>query len=229
MKHSKLIPWFCLLFLVTSCLSTGYDTIILPETKSSNSLSTTINEEYISLSTQEALEEYMPIYEGSDPPVIEGTYLISTMEAVYASDGGFYEGELSYDMKIRFTNQNTEENMLSYYEECVDYEDDYASSDEVNIIGSGDDFTTYFIASGSYLDVNYEEALLISGTLTSSGIEDIYYAFVMLEKGSDPDYYLMDEGEYRIFKDGDNLAEETDWNKSVLLKPIGINSLILSK
>jgi hypothetical protein len=51
----------------------------------------------------------------------------------------------------------------------------------------------------------------ISGTLTSSGISDFHSAFIMLEKGPDPSNKLVAVNTYRVFKDGDNLAERYNW------------------
>ena len=42
--------------------------------------------------------------------------------------------------------------------------------------------------------------------MTSAGIKDLYYSFVMIDK-NDPNNHLMDIGDYRVFKDGDGLAE----------------------
>jgi len=52
---------------------------------------------------------------------------------------------------------------------------------------------------------------LISGTLTSSGIINFHYAFVLLEKGSDPTNQLVPVNTYRIFKDSDGLAINNTW------------------
>ena len=44
------------------------------------------------------------------------------------------------------------------------------------------------------------------GTKSSSGIRNLEYAFVMVEKGDDPNHKLMEEGVFRVFKDKDGLA-----------------------
>jgi len=211
MKKVKFILWLCLPFLILSCLTTGEDTIILPQAEE---VSVGIEEEAIPLSLQQELEVYMPIHEGSNPPVIDGTYLISTMKAVYASDNYFKPGDLAYDYKIRFTNPNTKDNTLSYSEMDM-VEDVYGSSDEVTIIGSGSDFTAYFVTSGKSSGISCKVATLISGTWTKSGIKNLYYAFVMLEKSYDPESSLMNVNEFRVFTDGDGLAVNSTWSKSV--------------
>ena len=215
MKRIKFILWLCLPLMLPSCLTTGEDTIILPPTEE---VSAGIDVEAIPLSLQQELEVYMPIYEGSNPPVIEGAYLISPFKAVYASDNVFDPGDLAYDYKIRFTNQNTKNNTLLYNEMDM-VEDSYASSDEVAIIGNGNDFTAYFISSGKSSGISYKAATLISGTWSGSGIKNLYYAFVMVDKGDDPNFILMGKDEFRVFTDGNGLAENSTWSKSAQINP----------
>lgn len=71
---------------------------------------------------------------------------------------------------------------------------------------------------GTSSGIYTKTALVISGTKTNTGIKGIRYAFVMVEKGDDPDTKLMDEGVFRVFEDGDGLALIATW-------PANINGL----
>ena len=51
----------------------------------------------------------------------------------------------------------------------------------------------------------------MSGTKTAEGIQNLQYAFVMVEKGDDPEGILMEEGVFRVFKDGDEISYYTSW------------------
>ena len=51
-------------------------------------------------------------------------------------------------------------------------------------------------------------------TKLSSGISNLYYAFIMVEKGSDPNHDLMEEGIFRVFKDKDGLSVNTTWSRA---------------
>ncbi|WP_300814093.1 fimbrillin family protein [uncultured Bacteroides sp.] len=163
---------------------------------------------------QDALEPYMPIYNGINPPIVEGQYLISQMVTVYCEDqgvGGYDPGDVVKDTYIRFYNQNTTNNTL-------DYEDKSGNSASVGkgafISGYGDYFSAFFNTEGVSDGIKYKTALIISGIKTSSGIRDLYYAFIMVEKGADPEEELMDEGVFRVFKDGDGLAANTAWTRN---------------
>ena len=47
--------------------------------------------------------------------------------------------------------------------------------------------------------------------MTSDGIKDCFYGFVMLDKDDDPDKTVMPVGSFRIFKDKDGLSVPTTW------------------
>ena len=39
----------------------------------------------------------------------------------------------------------------------------------------------------------------------------MYYGFILLDKGDDPDSTLMKKGVFRVFKDGDGTSNTTTW------------------
>lgn len=173
------------------------------------------------------LGEYIPIYSGVNPPIVEGAFLIDPLVTVYCEDydeGGFEPGDIVTSKCIRFSNQNTVDNTLDY--------DAYSVSGSSNdsgtgafISGSGDNFTAFFNTVGTSSGIYTKEALIISGTKTEEGIKDLYYAFVMVEKGDDPNDYLMDEGVFRVFKDSDGLSVNTSFDESYLTRA-AVNALL---
>lgn len=159
---------------------------------------------------QDALKPYMPVYDGINPPIVEGEYIMSPSVAVYCEDDGYDPGDVVKDYYLHFYNQNITNNTLDYEGKHVD-SDSYEFGQGAFISGYGDNFSAFFNTDGATDGIKTKTALIISGTKTSSGIKDLYYAFVMVEKGPDPDDELMDEGVFRVFKDGDGLAENTTW------------------
>ena len=101
----------------------------------------------------------------------------------------------------------------------LDYQEKEGSQEAVGkgcfISGEGNKFSVFFNTEGitrySY-DINYKTALVISGIKTDYGIEDLYYAFVMVDKDSDPSHYIMEVGDFRVFRDGDGLSYENYWS-----------------
>lgn len=202
-----------LLFLVviaiglTGCLREGIDTIALPFGK--------IPDGVIPQEIREQFEEYMPIYEGVTPPDITGEYLNRPDLLVFSSDGQFYPGYEFAPQYISFQNQ-TPSGMATYSEKQAS---SVADASEVYVVGSGNNFSAYFISNTTRYDdygnvtSTCKTSTVLSGTVTEDGIENFRFAFVMLEK-DDPYYQLMDVNEYRIFEDGDGLAIRYDWLKS---------------
>lgn len=171
------------------------------------------------------MEQFIPIYDGVNPPNIDGVYVITPMQITYDTTGNYDPG---YDgfapTYIKFYNQDERRNSLDFLEKQV-WEGTIIGESESPgsyISGEGDNFTVFFNTTGtSYLDsynVDTKTALVISGTKTSSGISNIYYAFVMVDKSDDPSHRIMDVGEFRVFMDGDGLAEPSSWARSAARK-----------
>jgi len=211
MKKLKIIFWLCLSLFMGSCLQDGDNTIVLNE---KNPLDAVIPNE-----TRFAMEEHMPIYNGNTPPIIEGVFVSSPMQVVYSSSGGYEPGRITVDFFLKFSNQDRIANTVFY--EAKEKNISTEGSSDVTILGSDDNFTAYFTTSGQSYGITTKRATIISGTISGKGIENFYYAFVMLEKGNDPENKLIEVGTYRIFKDGDGIAEETTWDKSLDLSSDG--------
>jgi hypothetical protein len=160
-------------------------------------------------------ENIMPIYSGTNPPDISGQYLSKGQILVGSS--------LSNDIVGSHYSSNDRAWADKYYafireaDGKLSYKSKNGSSqgqsDEVTvveIVGNDGNFTAYFFESDVDNNSRSKSSVLISGTLTSSGISDYHYAFIMLEK-DDPQNKLVEVGTYRIFKDGDGLAERHNW------------------
>lgn len=200
---------------LTGCLREGIDTIALPFGK--------IPEGVIPQEIREQFEQYMPIYEGVTPPDITGEYLCDPDLIVYTSDGQFDPGHQFAPLYFSFYNQTA--SGMAAYKERQAYS--YDESPEVYVVGSGNNFTAYFISTGTRNDqygnwvASYKMSNVISGTVTEDGITNYKSAFIMLEK-DDPDYTLMDVNEYRVFEDGDGIAVRYDWTKTSVGEEAGL-------
>lgn len=159
---------------------------------------------------QARIEQHMPIYNGGTPPNVMGTYLVNPTTMIHSSIPGDMDVDYDFaDMYLRFYNQNTTDNTLDYDEKQGTGSS--ATGKGVFISGSGKNFTVFFNTTGVTSGISTKEATVISGTITSGGISNYRYAFVMLEKGSDPKGLLVDVGTLRVFKDGNELASIASW------------------
>ena len=166
-----------------------------------------IPEEYL-----RRMRPYMPIYSGKEPPVIEGTFLLSKDVLVYSSDG--YSSDNFADYVTEFTNQDMVQNTVIFREESRSSNRVLSKSEreQAVVLGKGNNFTVFLIVNGMRSDgvTTTKMATILSGTMTTSGIRDFHYGFVMLDK-HDPNGVVMDIGEFRIFKDQDGMSEPTSW------------------
>ncbi len=158
---------------------------------------------------RQKMEAYIPIYDGVNPPNVEGCYYISPFEAVYCEDDGFEPGELVEESYINLTSQS-KDNTIDM-EEYAPNSGSYSIGEGAFICGEGDNFTIFFNTEGISLDIYNRTALLISGTKGTDGIKNLKYAFVMVEKGDDPEGILMEEGIFRVFQDQDGISSTAVW------------------
>lgn len=168
-------------------------------------LTYSIPEEYIN-----KMGKYMPIFSGSTPPTIEGIYSFSPNIAIFFEDYAQAAGREYLGIVMKFENQDEQKNTLDYSNHDVN-SNTASSAKGAAIIGSGDNFTCFFISEGVSNGIDVKLATLISGTKTANSIKNMYYGFVLLDKGDDPQSVLMKKGVYRVFKDGDGSSTTTSW------------------
>jgi len=152
-------------------------------------------------------EDLMPLYFGAAPPDISGQYVANNFTLDGSSIKGDDIGQKFAELYVAFIKNGGK---LAYRERQDG--DDFGGDDvTVTLVGSGSGFTAFFTAAGSAGGVSFKQATLISGTLASNGIKDFYYAYIVLEKGADPQNQFVPVNTYRIFKDGDGLAQKQNW------------------
>jgi hypothetical protein len=155
------------------------------------------------------LEKYIPIYDGVNPPNVEGIYLKSPNILVFDSENDYEAGRKFVDMYYQLSGQNMTNNTINDKEVAADGNTD-ASGSGAFISGSDNNFTIFFNQVGTSQGVYTKKALIISGTKTSTGIKNFHTAWVMIEKGDDPDDKIVSAGAYRVFKDGDGEASKVN-------------------
>ena len=160
---------------------------------------------------REQMEPYIDIYDGNNPPNIEGEFVVSPMELVHSTQG-FSPGDIFADLYIKFYNQNIHNNTLDYKEKQSSSE---ATGTGAFISGEGSNFSVFFNTEGvshfSDYDIIDKTALIISGTKVEGGISNLQYAFVMVEKSDDPSHHVIDVGVFRVFHDQDGFSPVSNW------------------
>ena len=166
-------------------------------------------EQVVPSDIRQKMEPYMPIYDGTNPPNVEGCYFIDPYETVYCEDNGYAPGEIVNSYYIKLTGQS-KDNTIDM-EECSYDFDSYSIGEGAFISGEGKNFTVFFNTIGTTHGIPTRKAILLSGTKATDGIKNLRYAFVMVEKGDDPENKLMKEGVFRVFQDKDGMAYSATW------------------
>ncbi|MCR5643432.1 MAG: hypothetical protein K6G32_08875 [Prevotella sp.] len=176
-------------------------------------------EEPIPEEIRDDLEKYMPIYDGINPPNIEGTYYVDPDVVVQDGTGDWSPGHIINSYYFNFFNQDMINNTVD-----IRRRSSTGSHTEqgngVFIRGTGNNFTVYFNNTGVSSGINIKTSVVVSGTKTETGIKDLYYSFVILEKGADPNHLLINVGVSRIFKDGNGMSVPTSWPAAVRSKNV---------
>lgn len=188
-------------FTLFACLEKDNETVIIPPYVES------IPETIIPTTIIDSLRAYMTIYDGENPPFIEGGFLASPMTLVHASDTYFNNN--FYNARLLFSSQSCR-NMICYTEEQSSAQ---LVCDAAIVIGHNANFTFAGRAEmhNTIAGWSCTLGLVISGEQASDGsIRHLEYANIMLEK-NDPYGVLIDVGDFRIYHDSDGTTTPYDW------------------
>jgi len=174
-------------------------------TNGNNSKSLNIPIEAKAIIPEETLHQIraqgMPIYEGTNPPNIEGIYLLDNLRFHYSSDPGekgFTKGDKAVNYKYRFYQQNGVK-LKSDYRALKFGVNDIATGSGAIISGSGNNFTVFLNHAAHTEGVKNNDIILISGEITPEGIKDLVLTLTVTEK-EDANNQIMKVGVYRIFQ-----------------------------
>jgi hypothetical protein len=149
----------------------------------------------------------MPMYTGKTPPAIENFYKLSP-NALFNSNisNDYAKGTTFYPVNFHFYNQNNTllTIKLDYVE--IGTGGGTGSGKEAYLSGSGNNFSAFlkvnYTAGGQTCDM----ITIYSGTITSTGIKDLYYALFMVDDHGDPGNLWIANGQGRVFYDSDGLG-----------------------
>lgn len=149
----------------------------------------------------------MPIHGGLTPPDLTGTFRASPLELKSSNieDDPYQPGHIFTDYVITFFDQDNEDLTVK-----VNYENTPESGEGIGsfISGTGDKFSVFAEINAS---ANGDDARMIqvtSGTMTNTGIKDLYYSLFMLDNGDNASGYWINDGSGRISADEDGFSEK---------------------
>ena len=151
----------------------------------------------------------MTIHEGTNPPNIEGIYLLDNLKFLYTSDPDdhyFTKGQPAADYKYKFYDQQGVK-VKSDYKALKFGVFDVATGYGAIISGSGNKFTVFLSHDANTEGVKNNDITLISGELTPQGIKNLVYVLTVTQK-DDSNNKIMKVGTYRIFTHYESIAQK---------------------
>jgi len=196
-----------------SCLKEGDTTVLVNDPQEIPFITDYLPEDLLQLFGEEN------VHFGDQPPVVDmefmsqHEYVATNLEPPYAPQVGGLS-PISYYHKLRgqylqmadYIGMNTEESRCRLVS-------------PVYLTGRGNDFTVYYYESPQ-TEGSPEHAVVMSGTLTSSGIKDFIYGYKIMKYNDSivpPVAYPVNS--IFILKDWDGLAEVCPWFNDTLFHP----------
>ncbi len=146
----------------------------------------------------------MPIYEGQNPPNIEGIFLEAPHTLKASNQDGDEIGHVYNDWKFHLYNQNNSNLTID-----LEYKtsSSIGASSKSYISGSGNNFSVFLEVISEKGEYSAKMVRIISGQITEAGIGNCHIALFMVDNYGDPGDNYLDNGRGRILYDSDGLAE----------------------
>jgi hypothetical protein len=157
----------------------------------------------------------LPLYGGTTPPNLQNIYLATPFILKSSNRAGDYAGKSFADYYVKFYGQdNTALSIM------VDYYNGGEKGTGLGgfISGVGNTFTVFAKVHSTYLGDQADFVHVISGTLISGAIKDLYFANFMLDNYGNPHGYWIDEGEGRVIYDSDGNSPVSSTMPTLLLE-----------
>lgn len=142
------------------------------------------------------------IYAGTTPPSVNGIYLMHTDSCVFDNSPGNFAGTLFVDYKFQFSNQDNSQFTIQ-----VAQKDIYSGiinplPANIYISGNGNNFSIFMYSMLTPTGITVQKYNILSGTVTSTGIQNFQNTLYLRSKGSDPSNLVAPAGTIRVFKNG---------------------------
>ena len=186
----------------TACSSDGGGNFPKPKKYNLPEKATTIVPEEV---LDQIKAQNFPINEGTNPPVLNGTFVANPWKLLYTSHINSWKvGKELYNYKFTFYNQQGVNLKLdySYQGENTDVGKGVATI----ISGNGNKLSIFSKSEGIESDVKYTLLSVFSGELTANGIKDLKRVLYVQSKENDPNNKLIPVGGIRIWYDSDNIS-----------------------
>ena len=201
--------------------SLGFDEVIIREDVNSTLIVpqreglTEDIQNLIPLDILEAIEDLgIEINEGKNPPNIEGTYLVSTLQLVKSTTGRNIATQ--WDKYVTFSGQNnTTLTIDANYTMQTDYPHGVMNSEGPGsfIVGEGNKFTVVVDGTREQGGYTAKTVEIFSGEISDAGIINYHWAVMMINDSGDPLGIWIPNSTGYAKKDSDGFSERVESNR----------------
>ena len=141
------------------------------------------------------------IYDGTTPPIVNNIYYMHPDSCTYDNLSGS-AGTLYSDYKFQFSAQNNTDFTIAVAQKTFPGGTLSSAPASAYISGSGNHFSIFLLRTISPSGIPVQQFNVLSGTLTSTGIQDLQNTLYMRSKGADPSNLVVPAGTIRVFING---------------------------
>lgn len=156
----------------------------------------------------------MNVFEGSNPPNVEGIYLLDSLILVNSNIPGSIVGTKFSDTKMKFSNQSATNFSLTVEQKSLS---SLSTSENSVVTGDGDNFTIW----GNLTSIRNGDtaiiATILSGQVSDDGIKNLNFALINVDYVFNGSNQFLLEGQARFLKDQNDFCPRVD-NFDLLLE-----------
>src|SRR6218665_2936905 len=131
------------------------------------------------------------IYDGTTPPTVNGIYFMHPDSCIYDNSPSNSAGSIYTDYKFKFTNQNNTAFTIDVAQKSIPAGIISSTPVYSYISGNGNNFSIFIIRTLTPSGVTVQQYNILSGTLTSGGIQNFQNVLYMRSKVGDSDNALV--------------------------------------
>lgn len=211
MKNTTSIHKLCFLFFAMLTIISACKKEDETGTPKTDTFPTPLNS-FISQSMIDSLRAAgAAVYSGTTPPTVNGIYFMHPDSCTYDNSPAHSAGSIYSDYKFKFSSQNNTAFTVDVAQKSIPAGVLSSSPVYSFISGSGNNFSIFIIRTLTPSGVTVQQYNVLSGTLTSGGIQNFQNTLYMRSKVGDTDNALVvAAGTIRVFINGGSGLAATD-------------------
>ena len=153
-------------------------------------------------------QRFGEIPQGYVPPKIEGNFVVAPKQRCYSNVATWPLDVVEPNMYLHLSDQHNSVVVFTFAEATNTF------TDTVYIVGYDNKFTVYYQENKEMTingdDVILKRGIIIKGEMCNEGMQNLYFANIIMDVTGDHDVPLVERGQFFIYKDGDGIARQEE-------------------